>query len=54
MRVIFKDPKWLGIKAQTIDVKYNDISNTKLNRDAFSTEINLSFFGHVASPKLAP
>jgi hypothetical protein len=32
MRVIFKDPKWLGIKAQIIDVNYNDISNTRLNR----------------------
>jgi hypothetical protein len=41
MRVIFKDPRWLGMKAEIVDVNYQDISNTRLNRGVFSTEIYL-------------
>lgn len=40
-RVIFKDPKWLGLKANIIDVSYKDISNIRLKRGVFSTEIYL-------------
>lgn len=40
-RVIFKDPKWLGLKANINDVSYNDISNIRLKRGVFSTEIYL-------------
>jgi hypothetical protein len=37
----YSDPRWRGVKAQ-IDVNYNDISNTRLNRGGFSTEIYLN------------
>lgn len=40
-RVLFKDPEWLGLKADIIDMNYRDISNVKLKRGIFSTEIYL-------------
>jgi len=40
-RVIFKDPKWFGLKANIIDVSYKDVSNIRLKRGIFSTEIFL-------------
>ncbi len=40
-RVLFKDPKWLGLKADIIDMNFKDISNVRLNRGVFSTEIYL-------------
>lgn len=41
MRVVFKDPKLLGLRAKIIDVSYKDISNVNLKRGVFSTEIFL-------------
>ena len=41
MRVIFKDPKLFGLKANIIDVSYKDISNVRLKRGVFSTDIFL-------------
>jgi hypothetical protein len=41
MRVLFKDPKFFGLKATIIDVSYKDISNIRLKRGVFSTEIFL-------------
>jgi len=40
-RVLFKDPRWMGLKAETLDASYKDISNIRLNRGVFSTEIFL-------------
>ncbi len=40
-RVIFKNPKLFGLKADIIDVNYRDISNVRLKRGMFSTEIYL-------------
>lgn len=40
-RVLFKDPEWLGLKANIIDMNYRDISNVRLKRGIFSTEIYL-------------
>ena len=40
-RVFFKDPKWLGLKADIIDMNFKDISNVRLKRGVFSTEIYL-------------
>ena len=40
-RVFFKDPKWLGLKADIIDMHFKDISNVRLKRGVFSTEIYL-------------
>lgn len=34
-RVIFKDPKFFGLKADIIDVNYRDISNVRLKRGMF-------------------
>jgi hypothetical protein len=41
MRVLFKDPKFFGLKANIIDVSYKDVSNIRLKRGVFSTEIFL-------------
>jgi hypothetical protein len=41
-RVIFKNPKLFGLKADIIDVNYRDISNVRLKRGMFSTEIYLN------------
>lgn len=41
MRVLFKDPKFFGLKATIIDVSYKDVSNIRLKRGVFSTEIFL-------------
>jgi len=40
-RVIFKNPKLFGLKADIIDANYRDISNVRLKRGLFSTEIYL-------------
>lgn len=40
-RVLFKDPEWLGLKANIVDMNYRDISNVELKRGIFSTEIYL-------------
>ncbi len=40
-RVFFKDPKWLGLKADIVDMNFKDISNVRLKRGVFSTEIYL-------------
>jgi hypothetical protein len=46
MRVLFKDPKLFGLKANIIDLSYKDISNIRLKRGVFSTELYLkSRFG---------
>lgn len=41
MRVLFKDPKLFGLKANIVDVSYKDVSNVRLKRGVFSTEIFL-------------
>lgn len=41
MRVLSKDPKMLGLKANIVDVAYKDISNIRMKRGLFSTEIFL-------------
>jgi hypothetical protein len=41
MRVLYKNPKLLGLKAEIKDVAYSDISNIKMKRGLFSTEIFL-------------
>jgi PH (Pleckstrin Homology) domain-containing protein/putative oligomerization/nucleic acid binding protein len=41
MRVLFKDPRLFGLKANIVDVSYKDISNVRLKRGVFSTEIIL-------------
>ncbi|MEM2141146.1 MAG: PH domain-containing protein [Nitrososphaera sp.] len=40
-RVLFKDPKWFGLKANIIDIGYEDISTVMLKRGVFTTEIYL-------------
>jgi len=45
-RVLFKDPKWLGMKANIVDVHYKDISNIRLKRGIFSTEVYLEARHH--------
>jgi RNA polymerase subunit RPABC4/transcription elongation factor Spt4 len=40
-RVLFKDPKWFGLKANIIDIPYEDISTVILKRGVFSTEVFL-------------
>lgn len=40
-RVLFKDPKWFGLKARIIDVSYGDIATVMLKRGVFTTEIYL-------------
>lgn len=39
MRVLFKDPRWLGLKADILDVSYRDISTVMLKRGIFTTEL---------------
>jgi hypothetical protein len=46
IRVLYKDPKWLGMKANIVDVHYKDISNIHLKRGIFSTEIYLEARHH--------
>lgn len=41
IRVIFKNPKLFGLKADIVDANYRDISNVRLKRGMFSTEIYL-------------
>ena len=41
-RVLFKEPELFGLKANIIDMNYRDISNVRLNRGIFSTEIYLT------------
>lgn len=41
MRVLFKDPKLFGLKADIVDLSYKDISNIRMKRGLFSTEIFL-------------
>jgi len=41
-RILFKDPELLGLKANIIDMNYRDISNVRLKRGIFSTEIYLT------------
>lgn len=40
-RVLFKDPKWFGLKANIIDIRYEDISTVMLKRGVFTTEVFL-------------
>jgi len=39
MRVLFKGPRWLGLRVEILDISYKDISTIKLNRGIFSTEL---------------
>ena len=41
IRVIFKNPKLFGLKADIVDANYKDISNVRLKRGVFSTEVYL-------------
>jgi hypothetical protein len=41
MRVLYKNPRALGLKARINDIAYKDISNVELKRGVFSTEIQL-------------
>jgi len=41
LRVLYKNPRLLGLKAEIIDIAYKDISNVELKRGVFSTEIHL-------------
>jgi len=38
-RIIFSDPKCLGLKAYIVDINYKDISNVRLEEGILSTEI---------------
>lgn len=40
-RMPFKDPKWFGLKANIIDIRYEDISTVMLKRGVFTTEVFL-------------
>jgi len=40
MRVLHKDPKLFGLKADIIDVAFKDISNVEMKRGVFSTQIH--------------
>jgi len=40
-RVIFRNPKLLGLKKNYVDVDYRDISNIRMKKGLFSTEIYL-------------
>ena len=46
LRVLFKDPKWFGMKANIVDIHYKDVSNIRLKRGIFSTEIYLEARHH--------
>ncbi|MEW6604541.1 MAG: PH domain-containing protein [Thermoproteota archaeon] len=39
MRVLFKGPRWLGLRAEILDISYKDISTIKLKRGIFTTEL---------------
>jgi hypothetical protein len=39
MRVLFKGSRWLGLKANIVDVSYKDISTVMLKRGVFTTEL---------------
>ena len=39
MRVLYKYPRWLGLKADIVDVSYRDISTVVLKRGVFTTEL---------------
>ena len=39
MRVLFKGPRWLGLRADILDVSYKDISTVLLKRGLFTTEL---------------
>jgi ribosomal protein L40E len=39
MRVLYKDPRWFGLKADILDVSYKDISTVMLKRGVFTTEL---------------
>jgi RNA polymerase subunit RPABC4/transcription elongation factor Spt4 len=39
IRVLFKDPRWFGLKADMLDVSYKDISTVMLKRGVFTTEL---------------
>jgi hypothetical protein len=41
MRLLFKDPRLFGLRANIVDVNYVDISNVRLKRGILSTEIYL-------------
>jgi hypothetical protein len=43
MRILYKDPKFFGLKAKIIDIAFREISNIQLNRGIFSTEIHHLF-----------
>ncbi len=38
-RCIFKNPKLFGLKADIVDINYRDISNVRLKKGMFSSEI---------------
>ena len=46
MRVLHKDPKLFGLKADIIDVAFKDISNVEMKRGVFSTQITLAVRFH--------
>lgn len=50
MRVLFKGPRWLGLKANIVDVSYKDISTVMLKRGIFTTE--LYFKPHLTNYKI--
>ena len=39
MRVLYKYPRWFGLKADILDVSYRDISTVMLKRGIFTTEL---------------
>lgn len=41
LRLLFKDPRLFGLRANIVDVNYVDISNVRLRRGILSTEIYL-------------
>ena len=50
MRILYKDPKFFGLKAKIIDIAFRDISNIQLKRGVFSTEIHLFSRFHSVAP----
>jgi Bacterial PH domain/Short C-terminal domain len=52
IRIIFKNPRLFGWKANIVDVHYRDISNIWLKRGVFSTEIFLKSRHHSDQVKL--
>jgi len=41
-RIMFRNPKFLGLKKEYLDVFYRDINQIRLKKGVFSTEIQLS------------